>query len=111
MCKNVFLLIVTVLIIFNEINALSTADQKTILDCHNNLRASLASGKEQNKTGMMPPGMNIRFLKYSKVVEASAASWANRCTQSHSGGKFGENLSMDGDAKLTTRGYYFLNKI
>uniref|UniRef100_A0A915LCE0 SCP domain-containing protein n=1 Tax=Meloidogyne javanica TaxID=6303 RepID=A0A915LCE0_MELJA len=106
MCRNLILLFVTVLIIQTEINALTLDEQNAVLACHNNFRASLANGKEQNKTGMLPSGMNIKKLTYSKTVEASATNWANKCTQSHTPSnqrKYGENLAMDGNAKLTTK--------
>nr|CAD2167730.1 unnamed protein product [Meloidogyne enterolobii] len=106
MCRNLILLFVTVLIILIEINALTLDEQNAILACHNNFRASLANGKEQNKTGLLPSGMNIKKLTYSKTVEASATNWANKCTESHTPSnqrKYGENLAMDGDAKITTK--------
>nr|CAD2159347.1 unnamed protein product [Meloidogyne enterolobii] len=106
MNQSLLILSIALLMILNEINALTPDEQNAILDCHNNFRASLANGKEQNKTGMMPQGMNIKKLTYSKTVEASATNWANQCKMSHTPGnqrKYGENLAMNSDPNMATK--------
>ena len=40
-------------------------------------------------------------MSYNKAVKNSANKWASKCTISHSGGKYGENLFMSSDAKLS----------
>ncbi|KAL7071118.1 hypothetical protein ACQ4LE_009786 [Meloidogyne hapla] len=99
MNNKMFLLLLATLIIPTAINALSKAEQNTILNCHNNYRSLLANGKVQNKTGKLPQGKNIKQLIYDKGIEASATKWANKCTLDHSYGKNGENLFMSSNIK------------
>jgi hypothetical protein len=73
---------------------MTAADQAVILNCHNNLRSTLAKGTAQNKTGLMPAGNNLIQFKYNSSLELAASNWANKCSMSHSGNGYGENLYM-----------------
>uniref|UniRef100_A0A1I8BXP7 SCP domain-containing protein n=1 Tax=Meloidogyne hapla TaxID=6305 RepID=A0A1I8BXP7_MELHA len=84
------------------VSSLTPRDQRVILRCHNHYRSLLAKGKAKNKEGInMPSAANMYKMKYSKTLESSAKEWAEKCTISHSHGKYGENLFMSTDKKLS----------
>nr|CAD2163594.1 unnamed protein product [Meloidogyne enterolobii] len=87
------------------ISPLTERNRKIILHCHNHYRSLLAKGKAKNKEGdYMPSAANMYLMKYSKSLESSAKEWAKQCTISHSHGKFGENLFMSTNRRLSDSG-------
>nr|CAD2183004.1 unnamed protein product [Meloidogyne enterolobii] len=99
---NLYFVLILIFPCFEFISSLTERNRKIILHCHNHYRSLLAKGKAKNKEGdYMPSAANMYLMKYSKSLESSAKEWAKQCTISHSHGKFGENLFMSTNKKLS----------
>uniref|UniRef100_A0A914HDM8 SCP domain-containing protein n=1 Tax=Globodera rostochiensis TaxID=31243 RepID=A0A914HDM8_GLORO len=89
----------------SSVLALSSADQSSMLACHNAYRSTLAKGTAQNVTGTMPAGSNLIKQKYGTGIESVAQSWANQCTMTHSSASqrndMGENLFMTSSSTIS----------
>ncbi len=62
-----------------EVVQLSTADKQLILDFHNAVRSTVASGEQPGATGKLPPAANMNRLLWDEGLAKVAADHAATC--------------------------------
>ncbi|PIC16977.1 hypothetical protein B9Z55_023385 [Caenorhabditis nigoni] len=85
-------------------STITQLQQEIILTTHNELRRSLAYGKQRNKRGLMNSARNMYKLDWDCELAALAANWSASCPQ-----HFMPQLVLGSNAQLFKRFYYYFD--
>uniref|UniRef100_A0A8R1E2T2 SCP domain-containing protein n=1 Tax=Caenorhabditis japonica TaxID=281687 RepID=A0A8R1E2T2_CAEJA len=89
--------------ICNE-STITQLQQEIILTTHNELRRSLAFGKQRNKRGLMNSARNMYKLDWDCELAALAANWSSSCPQN-----FMPQDVLGSNAQLFKRFYFYFD--
>ncbi|UMM40450.1 hypothetical protein L5515_017075 [Caenorhabditis briggsae] len=85
-------------------STITQLQQEIILTTHNELRRSLAYGKQRNKRGLMNSARNMYKLDWDCELAALAANWSASCPQ-----HFMPQSVLGSNAQLFKRFYYYFD--